>query len=86
MEAPQHERNADQAAYWGGAAGQRWLERQEMLDSALAAPRSSRSRRVRRSHLVPRYGSRPHAMRDAGAARCAGRCCSTVSKSSYSPV
>jgi SAM-dependent methyltransferase len=37
MDAPQvHERNADQAAYWGGAAGQRWLERQEMLDSVLA--------------------------------------------------
>ena len=37
METPQvHERNADQAAYWGGTAGQRWLERQEMLDSVLA--------------------------------------------------
>ncbi len=37
METPQvHERNADQAAYWGGAAGRRWIERQEMLDSVLA--------------------------------------------------
>jgi hypothetical protein len=27
METPQvHERNADQAAYWGGAAGQRFVE------------------------------------------------------------
>jgi SAM-dependent methyltransferase len=33
MESPQvHERNADQAAYWNGAAGQRWIDRQEMLD------------------------------------------------------
>src|SRR5215813_3044661 len=31
-----HERNADQVAYWGGAAGQRWVDRQETLDVILA--------------------------------------------------
>jgi SAM-dependent methyltransferase len=31
-----HERNADQAAYWRGAAGQRWVDRQETLDAVLA--------------------------------------------------
>ncbi len=31
-----HERNADQAAYWNGPAGRRWLERQESLDIVLA--------------------------------------------------
>lgn len=31
-----HERNADQAAYWNGPAGRRWLERQEALDIVLA--------------------------------------------------
>jgi SAM-dependent methyltransferase len=37
MEAPQfHEGNADQAAYWSGAAGHRWVDRQETLDTVLA--------------------------------------------------
>ena len=31
-----HERNADQAAYWNGPAGQRWIGRQETLDIVLA--------------------------------------------------
>jgi SAM-dependent methyltransferase len=31
-----HEQNADQAAYWGGEAGQRWVDRQETLDTILA--------------------------------------------------
>ncbi|HEY7553100.1 MAG TPA: class I SAM-dependent methyltransferase [Hyphomicrobiaceae bacterium] len=36
MESPRvHEANADQAVYWGGAAGQRWIERQETLDAVL---------------------------------------------------
>ena len=30
-----HDRNADQAAYWNGAAGRRWLDRQETLDLVL---------------------------------------------------
>ena len=33
--APVHDRNADQAAYWNGAAGRRWTDRQEMLDLCL---------------------------------------------------
>lgn len=36
MDAPAvHDRNADQAAYWNGPAGRRWLERQEMQDRVL---------------------------------------------------
>ena len=31
-----HERNADQAAYWNGPAGRRWIDRQETLDHVLA--------------------------------------------------
>jgi ubiquinone/menaquinone biosynthesis C-methylase UbiE len=31
-----HDRNADQAAYWNGPAGQRWIERQETQDVVLA--------------------------------------------------
>jgi ubiquinone/menaquinone biosynthesis C-methylase UbiE len=31
-----HDRNADQAAYWNGTAGQRWIARQEMQDMVLA--------------------------------------------------
>jgi SAM-dependent methyltransferase len=31
-----HEQNADQLAYWSGAAGQRWVDRQETLDTILA--------------------------------------------------
>lgn len=31
-----HDRNADQAAYWNGPAGQRWVIRQETLDVVLA--------------------------------------------------
>ena len=31
-----HDRNADQAAYWNGPAGQRWIGRQETLDIILA--------------------------------------------------
>jgi SAM-dependent methyltransferase len=31
-----HEANADQAAYWSGATGQRWVDRQETLDAVLA--------------------------------------------------
>jgi ubiquinone/menaquinone biosynthesis C-methylase UbiE len=31
-----HDRNADQAAYWNGPAGQRWTERQEKQDAVLA--------------------------------------------------
>src|SRR5262245_32097077 len=31
-----HEGNAGQAAYWSGAAGQRWVDRQETLDTVLA--------------------------------------------------
>jgi ubiquinone/menaquinone biosynthesis C-methylase UbiE len=31
-----HDRNADQAAYWNGPAGQRWIGRQETLDIVLA--------------------------------------------------
>ena len=31
-----HDRNADQAAYWNGAAGQRWMDRQETQDVLLA--------------------------------------------------
>jgi len=31
-----HDRNADQAAYWNGPAGQRWIDRQEMQDAVLA--------------------------------------------------
>lgn len=31
-----HDRNADQAAYWNGSAGQRWIGRQETLDIILA--------------------------------------------------
>jgi ubiquinone/menaquinone biosynthesis C-methylase UbiE len=30
-----HEANADQAAYWNGVAGQRWIDRQETLDLVL---------------------------------------------------
>jgi ubiquinone/menaquinone biosynthesis C-methylase UbiE len=30
-----HDRNADQAAYWNGAAGRRWLDRQTTLDLVL---------------------------------------------------
>ena len=30
-----HERNSDQAAYWNGPAGQRWITRQETLDVVL---------------------------------------------------
>jgi ubiquinone/menaquinone biosynthesis C-methylase UbiE len=37
MESPAaHARNADQATYWNGPAGRRWLERQETLDTILA--------------------------------------------------
>ena len=32
----QHDGNADQVAYWNGAAGQRWTERQETQDALLA--------------------------------------------------
>jgi ubiquinone/menaquinone biosynthesis C-methylase UbiE len=36
MDAPVvHDRNAEQAAYWNGPAGRRWLERQEMQDRLL---------------------------------------------------
>jgi SAM-dependent methyltransferase len=36
MDSPRaHEANADQVAYWNGAAGQRWTERQETLDVVL---------------------------------------------------
>lgn len=36
MENPRvHDRNADQAAYWNGPAGHRWLERQKTLDLVL---------------------------------------------------
>jgi SAM-dependent methyltransferase len=36
MESPRvHEANADQAVYWSGPAGQRWIERQETLDVVL---------------------------------------------------
>jgi len=36
MDNPQvHERNADQAAYWNGAAGRRWTDRQQTLDLVL---------------------------------------------------
>jgi SAM-dependent methyltransferase len=31
-----HEANADQAAYWSGPTGQRWVDRQEVLDAVLA--------------------------------------------------
>jgi SAM-dependent methyltransferase len=31
-----HERNADQAAYWNGPAGHRWIERQQTQDTLLA--------------------------------------------------
>src|SRR5262245_21851673 len=31
-----HDRNADQAAYWNGPAGQRWIDRQEAQDIVLA--------------------------------------------------
>jgi ubiquinone/menaquinone biosynthesis C-methylase UbiE len=31
-----HEQNADQAAYWNGAAGRRWTDRQETLDRVLS--------------------------------------------------
>jgi SAM-dependent methyltransferase len=31
-----HEANAGQADYWGGAAGQRWVDRQQALDTILA--------------------------------------------------
>jgi len=30
-----HERNTDQAAYWNGAAGRRWIDRQQTLDHVL---------------------------------------------------
>ena len=30
-----HDRNTDQAAYWNGAAGRRWIDRQETLDRVL---------------------------------------------------
>jgi SAM-dependent methyltransferase len=33
---PVHEANADQADYWGGAAGQRWVSGQETLDAVMA--------------------------------------------------
>ncbi|HJZ32750.1 MAG TPA: class I SAM-dependent methyltransferase [Hyphomicrobiaceae bacterium] len=33
---PVDDRNADQAAYWNGAAGRRWVARQETLDRVLA--------------------------------------------------
>jgi ubiquinone/menaquinone biosynthesis C-methylase UbiE len=36
-----HERNADQAAYWNGSGGRRWIDRQAMQD-ALLAPVSAR--------------------------------------------
>jgi ubiquinone/menaquinone biosynthesis C-methylase UbiE len=37
MENPRvHERNADQAAYWNGPAGHRWIDRQRTLDAILA--------------------------------------------------
>jgi ubiquinone/menaquinone biosynthesis C-methylase UbiE len=36
MDTPRvHDRNADQAAYWNGAAGRRWIDRQETLDLVL---------------------------------------------------
>jgi len=35
MAAGVHDRNADQAAYWNGPAGRRWLERQELQDRLL---------------------------------------------------
>jgi len=35
MAAAVHDRNADQAAYWNGPAGQRWLQRQETQDRLL---------------------------------------------------
>jgi SAM-dependent methyltransferase len=36
MDSPRaHEANADQVVYWGGPAGQRWMERQETLDVVL---------------------------------------------------
>jgi SAM-dependent methyltransferase len=35
MAAAVHGRNADQAAYWNGPAGRRWLERQELQDRLL---------------------------------------------------
>ena len=31
-----HDQNADQAAYWNGPAGQRWIDRQETQDVVLA--------------------------------------------------
>jgi ubiquinone/menaquinone biosynthesis C-methylase UbiE len=31
-----HDRNADQAAYWNGPAGRRWIDRQNTLDHVLA--------------------------------------------------
>src|SRR5215475_1192651 len=31
-----HDRNTDQAAYWNGPAGRRWIERQETQDVVLA--------------------------------------------------
>src|SRR5262245_11604715 len=31
-----HAANADQAAYWSGDTGRRWVDRQEMLDAVLA--------------------------------------------------
>ena len=31
-----HDRNADQAAYWNGPAGRRWIDRQKTLDLVLA--------------------------------------------------
>ena len=36
MEAPQgHDQNADQIAYWNGAGGQRWAQRQPVQDILL---------------------------------------------------
>jgi ubiquinone/menaquinone biosynthesis C-methylase UbiE len=37
MDTPRvHDRNADQAAYWNGPAGRRWIDRQETLDLVFA--------------------------------------------------
>jgi ubiquinone/menaquinone biosynthesis C-methylase UbiE len=36
MDSPRvHDRNSDQAAYWNGPAGRRWIDRQETLDLVL---------------------------------------------------
>ena len=37
MDAPQgHDKNADQIAYWNGAGGQRWADRQAVQDILLS--------------------------------------------------